>query len=147
MSTLEPGRTVRKCSRFFERHLLRHRKDLTDRDDQRIGVSTEFGHAEDAVPDLVLGDAFAKPVNRAGHFVADDAWDLGRVGVEPDAGHQIGEVDAGRSHADANLALAGLGVRRASHLEDFGRASAGDPYLSHVGIIARWAERPAQTAK
>src|SRR5581483_2592612 len=70
-------------------------------------------------------------VDRPRHLVADHAGQLRRVGVEADAGHEVGEVDPRRLHADAHLPGGCGGIGRFPHLEDLGGTGPGDPDLAH----------------
>src|SRR4051812_49761721 len=59
----------------------------------------------------------------AGHLVAHDAGQLGRVRIEPDSRHRVGEVDARRLDRDPNLAPADRRVGPLLNLEGLGRGS------------------------
>ena len=127
------GRQVhdRQGSGFLERHRLGNPEDLLVRDHERVRVTAEHRHPDHAIAGTVVGDALADLVDRARHFVADDAGDLGGVRVQADPGHQVGEVDARRAHADANLTGARDRVRGLEHSKDFRGAPARDPDLPH----------------
>jgi len=116
---------------LFERHLVGHVLHLARIDDERVRVAAEFRHREHA---LSLGKSmhfFSDRIDRAGNFIADDARQLWRVGIQTDARHEIGKVDSGGAHANANFIFARLGIRLFAHLQNFRRSCLRDPNLTH----------------
>ncbi len=119
--------------RVFEGHRRGHLDDLLRGGGEQVRVAAEFGHREDAVPFAQRGHTGADAFDGARHLVADDTGNLGRVGVETHASHQVREVDSRRPNADEHLSLPGHRVGLLTKLEYVGGALAGDPYLSHGG--------------
>ena len=83
---------------------------------------------------VALG-TLAERVDHAGHLIADHAWRLGGIGIQPLGGHHLGKVQAGRADTDADLARAGLGIGRFPHLQGPGTAGPGDPDRSHSHLL------------
>jgi len=72
-----------------------------------LRVAAEPGAREYPLPHPCCRCAVADSLNRPGHLVADDGGRLGRVGIEPDAGEVVGEVDPRGAHGDPYLSGAG----------------------------------------
>src|SRR5207253_11169783 len=103
---------------------------------QRVRVAAEARHRQHAIADGKIADALAHLVDDARGFVADDARDRRRIGIHAHARRQVGEVDARRFHAHAELAFGGVGIRRLAHPQDFRRSRFADPDLTHRSIFA-----------
>src|SRR6185436_6501826 len=56
---------------------------------------------------------------------------FGGVGIEPDPRENVGEVDPGRAHANADFAFTGNRIRPLPHREDLGPAVPRDNHLAH----------------
>ena len=110
---------------------IRKAVGLRGRHDDRVRVAAEARERDDAIAFVGNGDVAADRVHDAGDFVADDHRRLGRVRVEPDAGEDVGEIDARGAHPDPDLPVARRGVGRLAHLEDVGPAVPGDHRLAH----------------
>ena len=76
-------------------------------------------------------EELANCVDDAGHLVPDHHGCRRSVLVEPLSCHDLGEVDAGRAHADSNLAGPGRRVFAVPHLEDIGLSELGNPDCLH----------------
>src|SRR5439155_207313 len=116
----------------------------------------EARERDDALPggEDAVG-AGTEALDRARDLVADHARARRRVGVEAEARHHVGEVDAGGAHADERLAGAGDRVRAVADLERLGRPGAGlvlvdtgsAPFAGQLhAAIRRWNGRPLHTA-
>jgi hypothetical protein len=82
-------------------------------------VAAEPGAGEYPLPHPRGIDPVADGLDGPGHLVADDGGRLRRVGIEPDAGEVVGEVDPRGAHRDAYLPWAGRRrVRTFLHLQD-----------------------------
>src|SRR5215210_3088147 len=71
----------------------------------------------------------------AGHLIAHDGGKLRRIGIEPDAGKDVGEVDAGRANGDPDLARAGLRSGALLEPKDFGAALPGCDERLHPSTV------------
>src|SRR3712207_9288622 len=63
-------------------------------------------------------DRTAYCIDLAGYLVADDQRRFRRVGIQAEPRKHVGEVDARRAHANADLAFTGHRIRRFPDLED-----------------------------
>ena len=88
-----------------------------------VGVAAEMGGGKNIAPDPAGVDAGAGFVNASGDFVTHHERDARKVRIEPEAAHDVGEVDSARLHPNAQLASGGMGIGRLPDLKDLGRAS------------------------
>jgi hypothetical protein len=100
-------------------------------------MGTESGHSDHARSHGRRGGAFADSVDDSRRLVPYDAGGFGCIGIEALACHDLGEVQAGGLHADADLARSGFRIGGASDLQDFGAAGLRDPYRSHAFVPRR----------
>ena len=68
---------------------------------------------------------------RPRHLVADDAGRFGGVGIQTQPGEHVGEVDAGRPHADPHLTRRRRRIRPFPHFQHVRRSVPGDDDLAH----------------
>ena len=97
-----------------------------------VGVATESGERHHPVPDGELGDRLAHPVHLTCHLVAHHHRRRRCIGVEAGAGRDVGEVDAGSGHPDADLVRARLRIVADADRQHIRSTEAGNPYLSHM---------------
>ena len=90
-----------------------------------------------AVAGFQPGDAFTHGIDDTGHFVAYDHRRRWRVLIEALPSHDLGEVDARRSNADSDLALAGARVLVSSHFQDVRLAELRNPDRFHAALLTR----------
>jgi hypothetical protein len=79
-----------------------------------------------------MDDAWSGGVYDAGDLVADDDRRFGSVGIEPDAGEDVGEVDARGADPDADFARSRYRVGRFTSLEYVCATVAGNDHLTHL---------------
>src|SRR5262249_55140759 len=120
-----------KRGAFLEAHPRGHLERLPRRQHHRVAVTAESRHAENAIADREPDDALADLIDRPRHPLADDAGNFPRIRLHAGARRELGEVDARRARANANLTGAGFGIGRLTHLEDLGRTGLANPNLAH----------------
>ena len=131
---------------MFKSHAVRHFEDLLCGQYQCVCISAEFWHGHNTITDGKSGHLGADLIDDSRYFVTDYARDRGRILVHSRSSHQISEIDATGADGNSYLTCFRDGIGGFLHLEDFGRAGFGYPYLSHSG---RWyrRNRPGKQAR
>ena len=116
--------------------LLWERKHVLDRHDHQLALPAELRRRNHPTAHGRPGHAAAECVHNAGDFITDHGRGSGRSRVEALPREQIGEVDSGRTHANAYRARRDRGVWRFAHGENFWGAIARDDQLCHPSKVA-----------
>ena len=117
----------------------REHAGLGHRDDLGLAAELRPGHHPLTAADP--GDRCPDVGDLARHLVAEHARRLRRVGVEPGAGHGVGEVDPGRPDGDLHLVIADRRLRSLLHLEHLRSPDPGLHHGSHTGDLNLGVER------
>ena len=104
---------------------------LSGRDDDGVGVAPESRQRDDTVARGEADDSAANGVDFAGNLVADNHRRLWRIGIEPEPGKDVGEVDAGGPYANPDISAAWRGIGQLAHFEHVWRAEPGNHDLTH----------------
>ncbi|HWK18702.1 MAG TPA: hypothetical protein VNR66_14715 [Solirubrobacteraceae bacterium] len=97
-----------------------------------IGVAAEAHRRDHAVADREPAvDPVAELGDRPRHLIADHAGRLGRIGIEPEARHQVREVDPRGADVDEHLAATGARIGALLDVEHLGSAVPGDDDRPH----------------
>src|SRR3954462_8297446 len=111
--------------------------------DDGVSIAAESGERDDPVARRESDHVASDFVDLAGYLVANDHGRFWRVRVEAESGENVGEVDARRADADANVGVPSRGIGNLSHLEYVGCAEPRDHNLTHRQAGAYHIRRPA----
>ena len=106
---------------------------------KKVGGFCGIGDWHPAAERCVLS---ADGVNASGDLIARDDRKARQVRIEPEAAHNVGEIDAARLDPNAQLACSRMRVRHLLDEKNLGRASFRNPDLPH-GLTHPWQDRPS----
>jgi len=109
----------------------RHAEGERRRHDDAIGVAAKPRQRQHAVADAMRRNPRTDLVDETAYLVADHDRRLRRVGIQPEAGEDVGKVDPRRADRDAQFALARHRIGRLAQREYLRRTMAKDHDLPH----------------
>ncbi len=104
----------------------RHRDQLALGQAYKLGVGTVDWHRGDCPARLDAGDAGADTIDNAHQVPPRREGDVGRLRMDPLAGHDVGQGDPRGQHSHTRFALPGLRLFFFDHLEGIESAVMGD---------------------
>lgn len=108
------------------------RRSLQLRHADHVGVAAEVRHGGDPLTHRESSDPDTHRIDGAGDFVPHHRRQLRRVGIQPHAGHDVGEVDARRRHPHPHLTRPRRGIVSGAYCQHLRGADLWNPDLSHA---------------
>ena len=109
---------LRERARFLVRHALRHRQHRSVVHRGLLGVAAAGQERHDPLADAEAAHLRPRFQHRAGALEAEHGGRTGRRWIEPLALQQVGAIDRGGDHANANVGGAERRSRHVADLED-----------------------------